>query len=536
MPVVLRKSTELPEPVAYERWCAVAGATATIDTRPTVKNLGIRLEKAFEAIRDRWWELGRALGATPSAELAHMPTCGTYTSDFGVMLAWAKLVGELASETSRTLVLCDDPWLFRHLSRLPGVKAGKPPKLLLTTLWLFLRGFIARFHVALRVMIRSRRTQTMRGAHGRGEAIFLVYAHPISDTKGKDAYFGDLMKAIPETKRLLHTLPPNEHGIHLCDDERTACVDAWGSLLTAVTLPFALWRPSKKEKNLAEGWLIRRAASLEGGSGSAAVNRWQIACQTSWLIDRRPRSVIWPWENHPWERALVRTARRLGILTAGYQHTVIGPHMFNQSPASNPDGLDSIPDLIICNGPAYYNNLVEWGIPEERLVIGGALRLAQPGKLRHDPDGPVFVALSNDDAFAWQMIDTLKKIDTGQKRFLIKSHPYFSIDFEETDTIRCTNTMLQDQTGVSAVIYCTGTVGLEAILGGLPTIRFRPNGYVAMNILPSGITVETVDAYSLADALSNMKKPPAYSWNDVLAPENIEVWKRVLSAELLETE
>ena len=45
------------------------------------------------------------------------------------MLAWARLVYNLAEDEEVTLVVCDDPWLFRHLAKINGVNATKPPML-----------------------------------------------------------------------------------------------------------------------------------------------------------------------------------------------------------------------------------------------------------------------------------------------------------------------------------------------------------------------------------------------------------------------
>jgi len=129
LPVLLQQSKHVPPPASFARWCVVAGTEATVAGRPYLENAAERLEAAFDAIRDAWWAIGRALGASPTAELAHMPSCGTYTSDFGVMMAWARLVGALAKEPPATLVLCDDPWLFRRLASVSGVAAGPAPAL-----------------------------------------------------------------------------------------------------------------------------------------------------------------------------------------------------------------------------------------------------------------------------------------------------------------------------------------------------------------------------------------------------------------------
>ena len=350
MPVVLRQSTDLPGEGSFERWCAAGAAGAGPDVSPKVEDLAGRLEGAFEAIRERWWELGRLLSVTPSAELAHMPTCGTYSSDFGVMLAWARLVDVLAAATPSTLVVCDDPWLFRHLAARPGVSAGKPPGLWIKTMTLRLRGFLARCRATARLVATALATRCIKATRGTGEAVLIVFGHPDSGA-GTDAYFGGLMKEMPELERLTHTDCPAARALELGSDGRTASLHAWGAPLKALGLPFARWRPSSQDLSHPEGWLIRRAAEVEGSGGSGAMNRWQFDCQEAWLAAVRPAAIAWPWENHPWERALVREARKRGIRTVGHQHTVIGPHMFNQSPASNPDGIDGLPDNIVCDGP-----------------------------------------------------------------------------------------------------------------------------------------------------------------------------------------
>ena len=521
--MILHTSRDLPKAARFDRWCTIGGAAGAKGGK--VGSLADRLEAAFDAIRDRWWELGRALAATPSAELAHMPTCGTYSSDFGLMLAWAKLVGELAAETPRSLVVCDDPWLFRHLATLPGVAAGPAPGLFGKDLALRLRGLLARCRAAARV---ARASLAGRRLATTGGPAIVVFGHPESDAGGTDAYFGGLMGEIPQLKRLMHTDCPIATAGALEAGGRTASLHAWGNPWLALVLPFARWRPSRADVSMAEEWLVRRAAALEGGGGSGAMTRWQLHCQERWLDAARPSAVAWPWENHPWERVLVRMARRRGIRTVGHQHTVIGPHMYNQSPASNADGIDGLPDLIVCNGPAYARNLADWGVPEERLAIGGALRQAGPRLLAHDPGGPVFVALSANRSFSAQMLAALRR-QGGQRRFLIKEHPMFPIDFEETEALRRTETPLPGHDGLSGVLYSTGTVGLEALLGGLPTLRFRPEGAVAMNILPPGLEARNVDAETLGPALENLEKQEVPAWDTVLAKVDPEVWKQALT-------
>lgn len=533
MPVLLRQTGDLSAAGAFTLWVAVAGteAPSALDPQAALPDLAARLEACFDAMRDQWWALGKELAAEPSGRFGHMPTASVYASDFGVTLAWSHLVAELAAGPDTVLVLCDDPWVFRHLATLPGIKAGAAPALTMREAKLAVRGLAARSVVAARMALSALKTRAQRAIHGSGGGPFiLVYGHPVSQPDGTDAYFGGLMHQIDGMRRLLHTDCPPARAQRLLADGRSASLHAWGRWYWALSLPFVRWIPSAKTLAGPLGWLVRRSAAIEGGGGSAAMTRWQERCQQAWLDDVRPTAVAWPWENHPWERDFCRLARSRGVRTVGYQHTVIGPHMYNQAPATNPDGLDSFPDVLACNGPAYRDNLHHWGVPADRLAIGGAIRIAGPTKLAHDPHGPIFVGLSNEPRYNSQLMAALAPIAArGSRRFLVKQHPMFPFSFAETENLRRTEIQLQHQKdALAGVLYCTGAIGLEGMLGGLPTLRFRPHGYVAMNVLPPGIEPVPVDAQTLEAALEHLTKPPPLAWDRVFAAVDWAIWRRLL--------
>ncbi len=147
---------------------------------------------------------------------------------------------------------------------------------------------------------------------------------------------------------------------------------------------------------------------------------------------------MWPWENHPWERELCRTAKRHGIKTIGYQHAVIGPQQLNPSPASNPDGLNSIPDRIICSGPAYRDQLIHWGMPRKRLTIGGAFRISKFEGNYFDSSGPVFVATSSDVNITKGLMRAVTKDKNDRRKYLVKIHPLYPMKIKENKNI-CMN-------------------------------------------------------------------------------------------------
>ena len=293
-------------------------------------------------------------------------------------------------------------------------------------------------------------------------------------------------------------------------------------------MPLARWQPDTSALDPVISWLVRRAAAIEGSGGSAAMTLWQIVCQRNWLKSTNPKAVAWPWENHPWERDFVRSARLNGTLTCGYQHTVVGRHMYNQGADANLDGPDSIPDTILLNGPAYHDDLTARGIPVGRLQIAGSHRIGAGSLPVYDPQGPVFLALSNSPSFARQMIDAARPLAGATLPFIVKDHPLSPYPVTESEHFSHTRTPISELPGIRALIYCTGTTGLEGLLSGVPTLRFIPNSGVALDILPRGLQPLSVNAAELAGALQNLPEAANHAQTDLFPPPDLAVWKRLL--------
>ena len=534
MSVLLRRSNTLTAPTAYKFWLAVTGTPPLNQPGRKLPDLAKRLEVSFVAERETWWRLGRALSEEATSDIAHMPTAGSFGSDFGIMLAWVRLVTELAdADGAPTLVLCDDPWLFRHLAALPNVDAGQAPSVSLASLHLIFRGIMARCRVAFRMAAASIGLRGSRQVMAAGDSVILVYGHPSSDAAGHDAYFSDLMTRFAGLKRLLHTDCGAARARELGADGRTASLHAWGHPLFALRLMAARWRPDRVHLKGPFGWLVLRAAAVENGGGGPAMNLWQRHCQERWLHTARPGRVLWPWENHGWERNLCRAGRRHAVPLIGYQHTVIGPHQFNYATATNPDDTDSIPDVVIANGPAYLDEMLAWGVPAERLVIGGAFRFPHFAEDLFDPEGPVFVPLSAVPAVAQLQIDVARALSDRGRRTLVKPHPMYPVAFEAGGNLEAIDQPLAEQTGLSAVLYGTGTSGLEAILMGLPAYRLMADDRIAIDVLPAGVTAAAVTSEDAVEAIfEGRAQNQRVRRDDIFAEPDMELWKRLLFGDL----
>jgi len=530
MTVLLRSSNQLADIKSYDFWLAVTGTRPLANKERMLPELAGRLERAFNNISESWWQIACRAAITPSAEYSYALVCSPIASDFGLMLAWSDLATELATESSTCLIVCDDPWLFRHIAELANVQAGPPPPLWPPRLTSLLRGLASRSSLAVRLSVSSLKLRSQRRNHAGATSFLAVYGHPQSTADGHDAYFGDLMAELPSLGRLLHTDCPPGMARKLAGDGKTASLHAWGNFLYPLRLLFVRWRPSREDCSGEFGWLIRRAAILEGRGAAHAMTAWTRHCLENWARAVKPEKIAWPWENLPWERLLVRMARRHGISSIGYQHADVGPHQYNMSPSGNPDGLEGIPERIVLNGKGYKGQLIAWGIPETRMVEGGAFRMAPKSKVCFDAQGPVFVALSGLLPVARQMLQAIADIRDSPITFLIKEHPMYPIDFDESANMQRTNKPLSEQQSVRAVLFGTGMSGLEGLLAGLPTFRLMLNDRVSINSLPEQFFATPVTAEHLLDALRQPSIPPEKKWHDLFSPVDLAVWRDVFAA------
>jgi hypothetical protein len=510
--VLLARAHAVKAAGAFDGWAAPFGGNPGLPPERRLETAQA-LDEAMTAVAPDLIALCHRLGKTAGADLAHTPSAAVVASDLGAMMAWTRVIDGWAAEARRILVVCDEPWLFRHLAGRPEIIVhGRRPWLAPVRLALALRGLAARLAFALRAAMWAR---TPRPAVPPGGAWLLSYGQA-GAKPGDDAYFGDLTARLPGLRRVLHVDCPPARAAAL----GAPSLHAWGRPAAALALPAARWRPEGGD------WLVRRAAAREAGTAQAASIRWQMLCQRAWLASVRPVAVAWPWENHGWERDLVRAARALGVRTAGYQHSTVGRFEFNHNAGINPDGAASLPDRILCVGAAGRDILAGWGVPAERLRIGGALRYAAAAGPRCDPAAPVFVALPFSHPIAAELLAAVQGV--AGRQFVVRDHPMNPLAFAEDSAIRRATGGLNDQQAVSAVVYCATTVGLEAVLLGLPTLRFVAECCVAQDILPNNLPVPAADRRSLSAALEGLAPPPRLDRAAVFAPVDLEVWRRAL--------
>ncbi len=127
------------------------------------------------------------------------------------------------------------------------------------------------------------------------------------------------------------------------------------------------------------------------------------------------------------------------------------------------------------------------------------------------------------------MIAGIQPLAAGGLRFVIKDHPMTPFSFAKQPGMVSTDQPLTEHHGLAAVLYAATTVGLEAVLAGLPTIRFQPTGKVPTDPVPESIPLPGASAETLEATLRAPAPPPSISHDDVFSPPRAEVWRRVLA-------
>ncbi|PPR11124.1 MAG: hypothetical protein CFH41_01225 [Alphaproteobacteria bacterium MarineAlpha11_Bin1] len=530
MTLILHHSGDLPPETAYDCWFGIAGAMPDLPVHRHLSDLAAKLESAFEEAADGWLNFACEMSIEQAEQPSHVIACATNVSDFGEMLAWARICAKQVASEDIVLAVCDDPWLFRHIAETVGTMTGAAPGFTVLRMRLAIRGFFARISYALKAAADSISLASHRRDAKRSGAWLLVYGHPRSNSSGADGYFGDLPKKITHLWRVLHVDCPRNRAQVLKGDGRTVSLRGWGNPVLALTLPFRRWRPAEKFTRGTYGWLVRRAAALEGGTAQAAAIEWQIYCQRAWLNSIAPDVVAWPWENHVWERAFTKEARKRDTSTLGYQHSVVGRYMLNYSPASLPTRSAGLPDRMLCTGPSTRNQLLAWGVPAKRIDVGGALRFSSPACPRHDPEGPIFVALPFDHVIANEMMVAIRHVAKLGRRFVVRDHPMTPFQIEPDDSVQHAEGPLESLPAVSSVIYAATTVGLEALVGGLPTLRFRSRFKLSVDILPPGLEIPTTEISTLAADLDRVSLLSPIDREHIFAQPDMTLWHSELNA------
>ncbi len=205
------------------------------------------------------------------------------------------------------------------------------------------------------------------------------------------------------------------------------------------------------------------------------------------LRQQSPRRLLWPWENHPWERLLCLAARRSEHppRLVGAQHTTVLLNQLRFFPPAEERGIAPLPDCILTTGERSRDILADYGaFPEGCLRPGAAIRFQNLRQLPAKPWSgsvqrlalPLTIDLSTNlpvlrmaiEAFA----GTTYQVDVKAHPALPTAQQVASLGQPLPDnfTIRDGEAMGPFLARADLLLYSETTVCMEALALGIPVI------------------------------------------------------------------
>jgi hypothetical protein len=239
-------------------------------------------------------------------------------------------------------------------------------------------------------------------------------------------------------------------------------------------------------------------------------NRWGISPEKSclaYLTARRmgsrlqPRAIIYPFENHSWEKLFCAGLREASpeTLLMGYAHATIPPLelSYSRSRKYEAPGMP-LPNLILVNGERSQQLLIKSGFDPEQVVVVGAFRYPYINTYQdssREKSGSLILITTS--VLIQESVEMLSKCIKAFRHLegveiLIKCHPtlpcrHLSPGLPEPLPRNMKISMdptiepLLDKAGV--LIYAgTSTVAVEALARGVPYIHVRSDLALDMDI------------------------------------------------------
>jgi len=198
---------------------------------------------------------------------------------------------------------------------------------------------------------------------------------------------------------------------------------------------------------------------------------------------------IYPYEGHSWERLSILAIRKFSQATriVGYPHALFYPYLLAFFYSKEEQGIAPLPDKLVTTGRILKMILDESGSYKDKVELseGCALRyeyLFKEDGIKRNKDGKILVALSMDFEYTVRLLkilcDTLK--ENNRYKVVLRSHPNTPVEMiMETYNIRMGDnfhiskpqSLKDDITGSSMLIYTNTTVSLEALALGVPVVH-----------------------------------------------------------------
>lgn len=540
-------------------------------------SLGNRLHEVAERLRQPFLDFIADLGKMQTDQLGWWSSSCSWkiagASDLFLLVCYQHLADHLIrarqTDDRPLLVVVEDSWLFRQLREVWTGKAevefrGTVP-LWPACLRASVLGVAARVVWTVRLLKNYllqtwfwKWQKTVTPPRTEIGIYSLPQARSLAEPDGWiDPYFGDLSTRLEQAGySVCRFSPPEVGGFERALGERHQYLRPLVLYITVggvVRAIFASWRPRWPSCPEVGGqpvhWLLLREWWKDRWRSSYFLFRVFFQCMLRFLETEQFAALIYPYENQPWEKMLVLSARARGMMTIGYYHSAgLGRFLLQYFHGVGEIDFLPLPDLIVTSGPYAHELLGTGGTPPDRLVMGGSLRFQYlwhynepvPTLSSGDPVR-ILVATPLNLALARHLLYALRRAfpDGGRAEgveFAVKSHPMCPVSEE---SLRWPATIVagtfEEAIRPCAVVISSGSsTGMEALAMGRRVLRYRSELLLDLDVaefIGGEDIVDCGDHDLRAKIISVIQAPaqrPRGEWSEslkrVFAPVDDKVW------------
>lgn len=507
-----------------------------------------RLHKIAEKLRQPYLDFVAALGERQEDQLnwwaSRFASKSNFQTDFFLLLCYKALVIELVQEMASKeglVIFIEDPWLFVDLqnvnnsvTRQKNVKFLGYSNIFLNKFFYFTKGVIYRFlltgwFVMAKLLMRYYHNgRKPKALEIKNSAVCIL--NPAEMRAFKDGlYVNNYMPGL--TKLYERNGIPHFHLYPLPFPLSTARYvgrnkeilwplinDAkFSSLAKRI---FKYWKPSLNHNVLDDingyqiSLLLERERWFEFSSVGFNLQLILLDALNYFFRKKWCNTIIYIFENQPWEKMLCMSAQRNDIKSFGYQHSSIWKFFLSQFAGKRESSFMPLPHKIITAGSYFAQLYKEGGIPEEKIAVGGAWRYSpllnnvqNNGFLKRDNNSkiviivslPIYISISKSMLKNISNMISNNHLNKGVELWL-KPHTASSVSkLNILNDFPCEYRVVNEPfyellKCVDIVISSASTSGLEAFLYGKKVIFYVPE-----NFIPTG-------------ALFDIKEKGIYKW------------------------
>ncbi|KPK42830.1 MAG: hypothetical protein AMJ78_01160 [Omnitrophica WOR_2 bacterium SM23_29] len=529
------------------RWCFI-GKDVVKRGRIT-KILGLQkrfylkgmLYEVAEELRQPYLDFVAGLGKQQKEQLnwwaSKFASKCNFQTDFFLLLCYKvmtlKLIQEAENEVN-IVIFIEDPWLFADLKdKNKEVRFLGYSNLFFKKLFYFIRGIIYRFllvgwFVAAKSLMRFYHNgKKPKILEGRSPAVCIL--NPAEKRAFKDGeYVDNYMPGLAELYEKndipyfrLYLLPFAFSTAKYVGQNRELLWplinDAkFSNLMKRI---FEYWNPVLNDngENNVNGYevtlLLKREKCFEFSRVGFNLQLVLFDALDNFFRKKWCCSVIYLFENQPWEKMLCMSAIKNNAKAIGYQHSSIWRLFLSQFMGEDESSIMPLPHKIITSSSYFADLYRESGVPKDKIVIGGTWRyshlltgtkgdfLKQGNSLKTI----ILVSLPIDISISESMLDSIFKVaskitEPEKIDFWIKPHPgvplskLVILNRLPPGCLMVNKPFNELLNNIDIVITSASASGLEAHLHGKEVISYIPENLIA------------------ADALFDIKNANIYKW------------------------